>query len=336
MPVKPRLVIIGNSLSIASTVLLQALLGEMRNGKAGMELEGVFDGAIRPPEPLVKKVGRKVILPAIRRLFDSRRKIVLRRPLTDTIYHVAGRFGHTVQPLPNRDVNHPDTIAWLSSLKDPVVLISLGVLQIYRPPILDAVHAVVNYHNGALPFYKGLHANSWELYRRESSAGYTFHYMDPHIDAGNILLQGRLPADQAPDPLILEYEKAYRAAADMGRLLDKVRRFDPGIPQPQAGNYFSEIDFQRIRTIDNPSDFTYEELLHRIRCFDMIYLALGNKCWRVTRIDKLGSNTGNEHPLQFTTKDPIRAMATRISFLPYKLRPVGGWSGGFDIGIGPR
>jgi len=328
MPIQPRLVIIGNSRSIASTVLLKGLLGAMHNGNAGMELEGVFDGALRPPEPLVKKLGRKVILPAIRRLFDSRRKIVLRRPLTDTIHHVAGRYGHTVRPLPNRDVNHPDTIAWLSSLKDAVVLISLGVLQIYRPPILDAVHAVINYHNGALPFYKGLHANSWELYRREPFAGYTFHYMDPHIDAGNILLQGRLPADQTPDPLILEYEKAYRAAADMGRLLDKVRRFDAGRPQPQTGNYFSETDFQRIRAIDNPSDFTYADLLHRIRCFDMIYLALGNARWHVTRIDKLDPNAGNEHPLQFTTRDAIRAIATRISFLPYKLRPLCGWTGG--------
>jgi hypothetical protein len=52
----------------------------------------------------------------------------------------------------------------------PTLALSLGCLQIFKPRLIDAFEMAVNYHDGYLPFYKGLAATAWSLYHREPMA----------------------------------------------------------------------------------------------------------------------------------------------------------------------
>ncbi len=55
----------------------------------------------------------------------------------------------------------------------------------------------INYHDGPLPRYAGVHATSWAILARERWHAITWHVMDETIDGGDILVQVPLPI--APD-----------------------------------------------------------------------------------------------------------------------------------------
>jgi amino acid adenylation domain-containing protein/non-ribosomal peptide synthase protein (TIGR01720 family) len=61
-------------------------------------------------------------------------------------------------------------------------------------------HAAINYHDGPLPRYAGVHATSWAIINGEKKHGVTWHLMCDQIDAGDIILQSEvdiLPTDNA-------------------------------------------------------------------------------------------------------------------------------------------
>jgi amino acid adenylation domain-containing protein len=49
--------------------------------------------------------------------------------------------------------------------------------------------AAINFHDGPLPRYAGLHATSWALFNREKTHGITWHLMESTIDTGPIVRQ---------------------------------------------------------------------------------------------------------------------------------------------------
>lgn len=53
----------------------------------------------------------------------------------------------------------------------------------------------LNYHNGPLPRYAGMHVTSWAILNGERSHGITWHVMTPEIDAGEIFLQRHFDLD---------------------------------------------------------------------------------------------------------------------------------------------
>jgi methionyl-tRNA formyltransferase len=55
--------------------------------------------------------------------------------------------------------------------------------------------AAVNYHNGPLPRYAGVHAASWALLNGETVHGVTWHQMIDRVDAGPIYLQRMFALD---------------------------------------------------------------------------------------------------------------------------------------------
>lgn len=50
-------------------------------------------------------------------------------------------------------------------------------------------HAAINYHDGPLPRYAGVHATSWAIINGEKTHGITWHLMSEQIDAGDIIIQ---------------------------------------------------------------------------------------------------------------------------------------------------
>lgn len=76
----------------------------------------------------------------------------------------------------------------------PQVLLSVYYRNIIRQNILDTVGGkAMNLHPSLLPDYKGCLSSVHALLNDESETGYTFHYVTPEVDAGNILLQERVP-----------------------------------------------------------------------------------------------------------------------------------------------
>lgn len=76
----------------------------------------------------------------------------------------------------------------------PNVLLSVYYRNIIRENILDTVQwRAMNLHPSLLPDYKGCLSSVHALLNAEEETGYTFHYVTPEVDAGNILLQERMP-----------------------------------------------------------------------------------------------------------------------------------------------
>ena len=76
---------------------------------------------------------------------------------------------------------------------DPPDLLVLGGTRIIRETILDVpLIATVNAHPGLLPTFRGSSSAGWALYK-DLPQGATTHYVDTHIDEGDIILRQELP-----------------------------------------------------------------------------------------------------------------------------------------------
>jgi methionyl-tRNA formyltransferase len=73
--------------------------------------------------------------------------------------------------------------------------------SLYGVPRLGSI----NLHFGWTPEYRGSSPAFWEMYDGVSSVGATVHWISPHQDAGDILLQRRIRLDIAPEGDPLEY-----------------------------------------------------------------------------------------------------------------------------------
>jgi len=112
--------------------------------------------------------------------------------------------GHEIRAVVSRD---PAIVQWTEQrnlrLIDPAAdlatelsdepfdyLFSITNLAILPEAVLDLpTRCAINFHDGPLPRYAGLHAPAWALIHGETRYGVTFHEMTTDIDAGRILKQ---------------------------------------------------------------------------------------------------------------------------------------------------
>ncbi len=69
----------------------------------------------------------------------------------------------------------------------PDVLLSVGNLRILPDEMVEATRITVNFHDGPLPAYAGLHTPMWALLAGEKDYGVTWHAVEGGIDEGSIL-----------------------------------------------------------------------------------------------------------------------------------------------------
>jgi methionyl-tRNA formyltransferase len=222
------------------------------------------------------------------------------------------------------DFNAPAFAAKLQALFSPTILFSVYCLQKLGPSLLQAFPQTVNYHNGALPAYRGLRATGWSVYNGEARSGFTFHRMTAELDAGNVLVSGSVPiapGDMAAD---VEAAKAGAAAARLPELLDLLAAEAPGEPQNGEARYYAQSDFDLITRIAKPSSLSRDELLLRLRAFRALDLQLGGKWYNVDVLEDVASN-GQGKTLAFRTADGAWMAPTSIRSLPiplYRLRSL--------------
>ena len=90
-------------------------------------------------------------------------------------------------------VNGEDALSGLQSLKPDLVIVH-GT-RIISKKILQAVPCpFINIHAGITPRYRGSHGGYWALINNDpENCGVTVHLVDPGIDTGTILAQGKIP-----------------------------------------------------------------------------------------------------------------------------------------------
>ena len=89
-------------------------------------------------------------------------------------------------------VKSSDAFEWISEFQ-PDVLFSLYFRDIIPSSVLDIPSlGAVNLHPSLLPKYRGTFSSVWAIINDEKYTGFTYHYMLPQVDAGNIIIQRRV------------------------------------------------------------------------------------------------------------------------------------------------
>lgn len=93
-------------------------------------------------------------------------------------------------------------------------LFSIVNSYILTPTILSyAKKLAINYHNGPLPRYAGVHAPAWAILNEEKTHGVTWHVLSHIVDGGDILKQSIIQIDEHETGLSLSV-KCYQHALD--------------------------------------------------------------------------------------------------------------------------
>ena len=80
----------------------------------------------------------------------------------------------------------------LDDIKDYDFIISYGYRHIIKKDIIDFFkNRIINLHISYLPYNRGADPNLWSLLDGTQS-GVTIHYMDYHLDTGDILVQNKV------------------------------------------------------------------------------------------------------------------------------------------------
>jgi amino acid adenylation domain-containing protein len=94
--------------------------------------------------------------------------------------------------------------------------------KLLEQEIALAKKAAINYHDGPLPRYAGMHVTSWAILNGEISHGVTWHVMSSVVDAGDTLEQVFFPIEENETALSLN-AKCYQAAVtSFSELIDNL------------------------------------------------------------------------------------------------------------------
>ena len=149
-------------------------------------------------------------------------------PLVIPCAEILLRHKHTIQAIvcTNHVIQEwaqEQKIRYLARLDDLLVsgdgrpldyLFSIANLSVVPARILALPRrGAINFHDGPLPRYAGLHATTWAIFNQEPSHGVTWHEMQQTVDAGAILQQSVFAL--APDDTAFTLNrKCFRAGID--------------------------------------------------------------------------------------------------------------------------
>jgi methionyl-tRNA formyltransferase len=129
-----------------------------------------------------------------------------------------------------RDINSPESLAFLGSTEPDLVIIVLFA-QILKAEALDIPRlGSLNFHPSLLPKYRGLMPVFWALADGESHTGATIHWVDTGIDTGQIVDQEAIEITERDTEHSL-YARICIVAA--GMLTNAVRELAGGASLPR-------------------------------------------------------------------------------------------------------
>jgi len=202
----------------------------------------------------------------------------------------------------NNNINHPKFIDFLKFKIKPDFAFSFGCDQILSVELLSIFNSVLNHHSGKLPNYRGWLVTPWTLYNKETETGYSYHYMTKEVDQGPILLSESIIIDNK-NLRETKFEKAKLASLKLNKVIDDFINKVQGSPQQGKQNYYSKKDFNDITTIKNPSNYTLNELQHRLKSFGSLNIMVNNNYIKVTNFKLITKGIIKSNKKWFITSD---------------------------------
>ena len=120
---------------------------------------------------------------------------------------------HNVPMMTIKSVNSSEFINFINT-QDIDYVINSGN-QIYSKNTLSKINAkIVNRHTSLLPLYGGIYPIYWQMLHEETKSGVTLHWIDEHIDRGQIAYQEEFPIDKN-NSLFDNYKIAFDISLDL-------------------------------------------------------------------------------------------------------------------------
>lgn len=307
-------VIFGHPADVKSAILTEAAL-RLSGQVPGFRVVAVCDAGYSEHPSRFRRSIKVIGESALTWLFNPTEPVFFGRELLASICTVSRRHGVDMIVPRERNINHPEFIAFLRDELRPDLALSFGCTQIFGKDLMDVFEACVNYHIGILPDYRGWGATEWSIYHGESRTGFTWHYMTGKIDGGPILDRDSVPVGNHP-VVRLQYEKTKLAATRLRAVVGAIADGEVGMPQAGPSKYYALKDLGKITRVD-PGRLTWEELRHRLRSFGVLRMEFEGNRYPVTRIRRLRPGARRRHT--FVTADGVEAVATRFRRLPYRI-----------------
>jgi phosphoribosylglycinamide formyltransferase 1 len=131
---------------------------------------------------------------------DAKATVVISDVLEAPILEIAGEFGVPNAYLPPghfrtrlEPIVEGHLVEMLRNAGAEVVVLA-GFMRVLKEPMLAAFpRRIVNIHPSLLPKFPGLEAWKQALAANEKWTGVTVHYVDAHVDHGDIIVQRQVP-----------------------------------------------------------------------------------------------------------------------------------------------
>lgn len=93
------------------------------------------------------------------------------------------------------DINSERTLELLKKIQAELIVV-VGTRKLDKEIFNTASIGAINLHSGILPFYRGSDSEFWALYNNHSDmVGVTIHFIEEGLDAGDIIVEERLPVN---------------------------------------------------------------------------------------------------------------------------------------------
>ena len=151
-----------------------------------------------------------------------------------------------------KDINSKEGITIFKEHK-PDIVFSIVNYQIIGAQLLNSTGTgMINFHDGPLPFYRGVNVSSWAILNAEIEHGVTWHLMSEKIDSGDIIAQRKFPikenitAGQLMMKSLLEGANLFKEIFE-----DIIYNRYTRLQQPKEGSCYLSRDFpENNGTID--------------------------------------------------------------------------------------
>ena len=108
------------------------------------------------------------------------------------------------EAFPDRE-SYDEELLRLVSRHEPDLVVLAGFMRILTSGFVTAFrNRIMNIHPSLLPLYPGLHTHQRALDAGDNNHGATVHFVTPELDAGPIILQGRIPIIQGDTADLLQ------------------------------------------------------------------------------------------------------------------------------------
>ncbi len=160
------------------------------------------------------------------------------------------------------------TLSHITALK-PDIIIAAFWAYILKPPLLSIPpKGCINFHPGYLPYNRGVNPNVWPFIEN-TPAGVTLHYVDEHIDTGDIIARKKVPITLI-DTAETVYDKTLAAIVDLFKKTWPSIKTGKNLRTSQKNlsekpTFHSLRDIEKIDKIDLNKRITTRKLLNILR-----------------------------------------------------------------------